>query len=150
MRQIAMCLTILLCSLVGAVGQAPEDSGFRHHHPRIVAKVKLLNQTAVISPTAIYTPRESGMYRVSTVMVLTRIGTGEGNTNFYWGQLTFQSGKTPGSVNATNLLFVAALGATQGVSSVVSSAGHPIMFYTFASGDVTNSMYNVYIVVERL
>jgi hypothetical protein len=121
------------------------------HYPTIVAKVQLLNQTAVIPPTTIFTPTQSGMYRVSVVMVLKQ-ANGNIGTAWYFGQLASKRDQTSGLEQATSILYGGSLdsGMANGVTAVVSSVQQPIVFSTSSGGDVTNTQYNVYIMVERL
>src|SRR6266852_6871269 len=49
--------------------------------PPIVAKGKLLNQTAPIPTTTIFTPVQTGLYRLSVYGTLT---TGAQNSNSFW------------------------------------------------------------------
>jgi hypothetical protein len=144
MPKLAFCLAALLVLLVNASGQNTSS-------PTIVAKIQLLNQTGVVSPTTIFTPSTTGMYRVSTVIVLTQAnGTTDSNA-YYWGQLSFNYVRTPGQADATYPLYVTKLSASSGVTVVMSSAGQPISFFTTSGGgDITNTKYNVYIEVEKL
>lgn len=141
MRKMSVFLAAALLALcVSASGQT------------IVRKFKLHSQTGIISPRKIFVPGVAGLYRVSTVMVLTQ-ANGNVGTAWYWGLLNSKQGQTSGQQTAIAYpLYVGSLdtGMASGVITLSSDAGQPIMFSTVPGGDVTGAIYDVYIVIERL
>jgi hypothetical protein len=145
MRQLACCLLLTLLGLsASSVGQTTRIT------PQIVAKFHLLRRAELLPPITVFTPKLAGVFRVSTVMVLT---LGNGSVYGEWtGMLGFTDEGGPGTMPATlNGLLTSTAGAiASGVSTVTCRAGTPLTFSTSNSGDWADTKYDVFIVVERL
>jgi len=131
--------------------------------PPIVARGKLLNQTAPIPTTAIFTPTQSGLYRLSVYSTIT---TSDPNSQSNWYvNLLWTDGA--GSERVNNLLvglnntatqftqgWAYQLGASPTGGSVAvfeAQAGQPITYsVTLENGPADNSKYSLYYTLERL
>ncbi|MGA8732313.1 MAG: hypothetical protein WB558_00200 [Terriglobales bacterium] len=77
MRNTTLCLLMVL---FGSCGRGSAQSEPKLIYPKIVATFHRVNQTNVISPVTLYTPKKWGMFRVSIVMVGIK---GTGNSQQY-------------------------------------------------------------------
>lgn len=139
MRKWTICFVALLTLCMSASGQT------------IVRKFKLHSQTGPISTRKIFVPQVAGLYRVSTVMVLTQ-ANGDTTGAGYWVVIGSKQGQTTGAQSFWWGLAVGSLdtGMASSVITLSSDADQPITFSTVASGNVTGAMYDAYIVIERL
>jgi hypothetical protein len=118
----------------------------------IVAKGKLLNQTAPITKT-IYTPTATGLYRLSvyaTVTVANPSSQSTWNDRVQWtddsGVLSTQGLGQSGNALGPFFWFVACCWSIP----LEVKAGTPITFSVTQSGPADNSAYSVYYTLERL
>jgi hypothetical protein len=126
--------------------------------PIIITKRKLVNQTAPIPTTTIFTPTHDGVYRLSSYATLT---TADPNSNSFW---SFNIGWTDdaGSQVYNGLLFdpqvdratgpfvwsqIAPYGATV---LVEAKAGTPITYSVTLEGVADNSAYSLYYTLEQI
>jgi hypothetical protein len=78
MRNIAICLIVILCSWVTALGQSGVPQW------KVVQTLKLANQTAEISGATLFTPTTSvGMYRVALYISCGPTAVGDGTFDAY-------------------------------------------------------------------
>jgi len=80
-----LCVALILVPTF-ALTQA-RNSAFTPISPPIVAKGKVLNQSAPIPTTTIFQPTQPGLYRLSVYATLTKVATGIPSSwtyNFYW------------------------------------------------------------------
>ena len=126
--------------------------------PTIVASIALTNQTATIPPTTVFTPTQTGLYRLSVYMTQTVSvprSTSEWRYNLAWvddagvegtgfyGVISVSTAKTPPS----------AWGSSNG-----TSPGNVAIFQAIAGQPVTYSVlcnkaggaYSLYFTVEQL
>ena len=123
----------------------------------IVAKGKVLNQTVPIPTTTIFTPVQTGLYRLSVYGTLT---TGAQNTNSNWlfspvwiddsgvsssaGQILFSNNGQQGSFFWSQV-------NTIGASIVIEAkAGTAISYNVTQGGPPDGSVYSLYYTLERL
>jgi hypothetical protein len=127
--------------------------------PPIVARGKVLNQTAPIPTTTIFTPTQSGLYRLSVYGTITQ-GSGAGTSFWIYSPAWIDdSGLLQNSANGilesnndgagsfllTNSGF--SLGAT---ITLEAKAGTPITYSVTQVGPPDNSAYSLYYTLERL
>jgi len=149
---------VVFAMLAGAYASQSDESGTRaRNFPRVVAKVNLKNQTAVIPNTTIFTPDKDGLFRISVYMTLTSPGFDDStswNFDLFWtDDLGAES-----DIDFLVLLDV----ATPPTDYATAFAGFPVSPFTFwataghpISYDVTNSQgaigaYALRFVVEQL
>jgi hypothetical protein len=125
--------------------------------PVIVAKRRLVNQTAPIPTTTIFTPGQDGVYRLSAYATITQ---SDPSSQSYWiwnptwtddagpancnGQCYVGAGNTPGQ-------FQLQLGLQLGVvMTIEAKAGTPISYSVYQQGSPDNSAYSLYYVLERI
>jgi hypothetical protein len=144
MRRTICCLLLLLGSWANSSGQ-----NTRSATPQIVKKFHLLDQTASISPVTIFTPQVSGVFRVSTVIVMT---LGNSSNGFWYGILGFTNeggeGQSYSSVSGVSTSSPGAIAS--GVLAIVCKAGTPLTFSTVSTGEAQHTKYDVFIIVERI
>jgi len=129
--------------------------------PVVVAKRKLINQTATIPTTTIFTPARDGVYRISAYATVTKADTtsqawwyltlawtddagyeNEGSSEMYWN-----------SVGSLGQFFNNSLGNGTGglVQIIEAKSGTPITFAMLqANGSSENSAYSLYYTLELL
>jgi hypothetical protein len=142
MRKATMCLLLVFASVITGLARS---SGV----PIVVARFKLLNQSGPITSATIYTPKWNGIFRITTVMVLTASSNGGG----YWEPaLGFTDRLGIGTTFATDYYLTTQTKNTlvNGTHAVIDHAGQPLTFSTVSSGDTSGSKYDVFIVVERI
>jgi hypothetical protein len=139
---------VALTSFVSPVGASPGALPT----PMIVAKGKLVNQTATIPQTTIFTPSATGLYRLNAYMV----ETVPGSPNIYWAFNLFWTDDAGPEVNPDNM-FLAAVGGfgtptwTPGSVSIFrAEAGQPISYSVTLAGGVDSGTYSLYYVLEKL
>jgi hypothetical protein len=116
----------------------------------IIARVALTNQTATIPKTTIFTPTQSGIYRVSPYM-----GTTQPNNNGFW-YFDFYWTDDGGTRSAGQMLSLGSQGFGQDPNgSVVGSftfraiAGQPVSYDVSACCGASGA-YELFFVVERV
>lgn len=126
--------------------------------PQIVASGKMLNQTTAFSKT-LYTPGESGVYRLSAYATLTTAQSVTSNTWWYYSVLwTDASGTTAGAYEMLYTTgdqyvgpFLTSANTTGGTSvTFQANKGMPITQQTTLEGTPDGSAYSVYYTLERL
>jgi hypothetical protein len=142
MRNATYCLLVVLFgSWSNSLGQnAPKFTT-----PQIVATFQRLNQTKEIKPFTIYTPPKWGTFRISVVMVLTRVN----GSNSQWDG-TIQFDDAAGEESPEAILYSQFLNTEQVEFPFRQKAGVPIKFSVVPGGDPSGSRYNVFVVVEQL
>jgi hypothetical protein len=156
----SLCLAVLLVGMFALADHnsaaAPATS---YTSPQIVARGKLLNLTASIPTTTLFTPRSTGLYRLS---VYTTLATSDTSSGQYWSYvlgwtddggvetanqtLFLNTNQVPpyawGSPGSTGL-------APGSVSTFEAVAGSPVT-YSFIFSGPDNSVTSLYWVLERL
>ena len=125
--------------------------------PAIVAKGKLVNQTAPIPTTTIFTPTQTGLYRLSIYATLTKT---DPNSSSYWlvnasytddaGPYTLNSLLYTGSDNEIGPLWLFGSSPVGAVIPFEAKAGTPVTYSVTQNGNPDNSAYSLYYVLERL
>jgi hypothetical protein len=150
----ALCVVVLLLPTF-ALTQA-RSSAVTPVSPPIVAKGKLLNQTAPIPTTTIFTPTQTGLYRLSVYGTIT-ISTCSGS---FWSfnpgwtddsgvlstenQILFSNGDCLGPFNWSSI-------GTIGLTMVIEAkAGTAITYNVTQNGSPDGSAYSIYYALERL
>jgi hypothetical protein len=153
-------VALLLATFVFTSGSKPADaSPVTPVSPPIVAKGKLVNQTAPIPTTTIFTPTQVGLYRISVYMTLTKVDIASNST--WWFTMNWtDDGGAESAGNLVNLIDnqgppqaygIQQNGAMFGpVLSFESAAGTPVTYVVGQSGGSDNSAYSLYYTVERL
>jgi hypothetical protein len=124
--------------------------------PQIVAKAKLPHQTATIPTTTIYTPAQTGLYRLSIYATLTKTD----NSASYWlvnvsytddaGPYTLNELLYTGSDNEIGPLWLFGSSPVGAVIPFEAQAGTPITYSVTQNGPPDNSAYSLYYTLERL
>ena len=149
MKRIA-CL--LATSLIGTAcfGQtANKATASNPGFPRVVARLNLLNRTKELGPQVLYTPKKSGVFRVSAAMVCT---VGNGNVQGSWSSQVSWSNE----IGLIPPFSVAGVGVGVPSWSELSpitinvSGGTPIMFSVVSPSDTSGTQYNAYVILEQL
>jgi hypothetical protein len=154
-----LCLVgLLLATFALTSGSKPADaSASGLPSPVILARVSLTNQTAVIPTTTIFTPAQSGVYRVSTYLAQTaNLQTGLGT----W-YLEFNWTDEAGAEQATPIFVVDRQAAPQAYGSTQAGdlvnnftfraiAGQPVSYSVTDLGSGAAGTYELFIVLERL
>jgi hypothetical protein len=147
MKRIA-CLLVTLLIGAACFGQtATKETAQNPGFPRVVARLNLLQRTKAIGPETLYTPTNSGVFRITTVMVCTIPNgsvTGVWKANVDW---TNEVG--PNSV-AFDVVGTKSPGTGFIEWILNASAGTPISLSTSAFSDTSGSQYNAYIILEQL
>ena len=125
--------------------------------PAIVAKGKLVNQTAPIPTTTIFTPTQTGLYRLSVYATVT---TTDPSSQSYWNfnagwtddakaesvtTILYSTGNVLGPFDYASVLIV---GGT--VAPFEAKAGTAITYSITQGGPPDNSAYSLYYTLERL
>jgi hypothetical protein len=143
MRRSMVCLLVALLGWTSSFGN--ESS-----YPRIVAKVHLRGQTAPIPRTTIWTPKESGLFRFSGVMVVTVPSNQAGSwctTIDFTPRRKKASSQQWDCVNSQ----VAGFGVSSSALAVWDIAGAPLTYQvSVGSGNPQGSTYELFFTVERL
>jgi hypothetical protein len=136
--------------LLSILTLASSASVFAQHPPLVVASLVLHGQTAALPPTTVYTPHDSGMFRASTIMVLT---TANGLMNQNWApvlQSTFDGLSILAAPCTTDLNTQLVGNSVGGIAPVADDAGMPITISVIPLGNVAGSAYDLFVVIERL
>ncbi len=114
--------------------------------PRVVATFKRTNQAGPISMQTIFTPPDTGIYRITVVIVVT---AGNGQQGSDW-EPTFEWEDENGDENY--LIPIPTQSTTEGSSSlsIHDLRGKPIKGGVVSSGDTSGSKYDVFVVVEQI
>jgi hypothetical protein len=159
-----LCVAALLIGLLALTGRSSSASPAPFTSPVIVARGKLLNQTGTLS-NPIFTPSQSGLYRLSVYATVTTADPNS-TSNWYYG---FSWTDVTGATRGVTLLvadnrnigefFNAALWyefgdewADGGVSRTIQvNANTPItQDVSLNNGPPDNSAYSLYYTLERL
>jgi hypothetical protein len=153
----ALCIAALLFGLLMATGHnSAAASGTTFTFPVIVAKGRLVSQTATIPTTTIFTPNQDGIYRLSFYGTITQSDFTSNSQWWVYAYWTDDSG--PQSVNP--LLAGGSKFTGQFSLYNFSPASSPIVFEAKAATAITynvaqagvpdNSIYSIYYTLERL
>jgi hypothetical protein len=149
---------ILLAAIVFTSGNnAVHASAPTITSPVIVASGSLVNQTRTIQKTVLFTPTETGLYRISAYMTLTRPISTYQIWSFFLSW-TDDAGAEFGDIVDlyTNNPPPGAWGHSGGfnpggVSLFEAVAGQPVSYSVIVTkGSPTNGTYSLYYVVEQL
>ena len=152
----------VLCAaaiLLASVTLAPFASASGLPSPVIVAKGKLTNQTAPIPAITLFTPTQTGLYRLSVYAALLKSNPASNSNWNYNVTWTDDSGVTNNSNPVLYAfgyqnpgIFFSNLGGTFAgpALTLVAGAGTPITYSMTQSGPPDSSAYSLYWVLERL
>jgi hypothetical protein len=147
-------ISILFCivTAVAASSQTSSSPGRpARTAPRIVKVVHLKNQTGSIGPVTLYTPKETGLFRVSLFMVIT---VGNGSFGFIDPSIGFTDSVGPNTgVGIQTSLVSKDKGNGFTVTNMFESVGGtPITLTTSAEAgsNITGATYNADVVIEAL
>jgi hypothetical protein len=156
-----LCIAVVLLAAFSFMSgsKSADASPLTSISPPIVARGKLVNQTAPIPTTTILTPSQSGLYRLSVYGTVTQLDT---ISTVFWD---FQPSWTDDS-GTPNLLagfyftengdstvqpfFWNAEGFSGASVVLQAKAGTPITYTVTQSGALGNGQYSLYYTLERL
>jgi len=152
----SLCALVLVVGVMVAVQRSSHAAPLTHPQvPKIIAKVALTGQTAAIPTTTIFTPTQTGLYRISAYLTVTQPGTGSDAWNLYLGWAdaagselftsniaAIQNNATPPNAYVNN---VYGPGDTMIIEAVV---GTPVTYQVFTS--FPSGTYSLYITAELL
>jgi len=144
MRKLSFILGALL--LIGASQLVRSNPPMPLPSPQIVASVALLNQTANIPPTTVYTPTVDGVFHIDGYEVFTNSSFASNNTNIgiqWTDELAFRSNTQFCNVPTSS----STLGYCQGDIVIHALAGQPIQFLSGAP--TTGTPFNLYLTVVK-
>jgi hypothetical protein len=138
-----LLLLFVFCLSVCASGPAKDGI------PHIVKRLNLYNQTGAIGPITLYTPKHSGMFRVSTVMLLTVANKAQG---FFASSVGFTDKLGAGILfGESSWLYTETKGgAISGTIPVLDEGGQPLTLSVVADQEWQGAQYNIYVVLEEL
>jgi hypothetical protein len=154
-----LALAILLLPTLTVAQEAKPAAPIPLTQPQIVAKGKLPNQTAPIPTTTIFTPTQTGLYRLSIYATISKADPSSGSGWIYNLQYTDDSGpqilyqflwgynNVPGQFTVYSQLFQDFAGPT---ITFEAKAGTPVSHSLTLSGPPDNSAYSLYYTLERL
>ena len=150
-----ICSAALIVAMALTGSKPVEGSGTTLSSPAIVAKVAVTGQSAVIPATKVFTPKVSGLYRISSYMAMTTPGSNASGGWYLQLNWTDDAG-----AEASDLLI---LGDTQRPSSAFAFpygpgnaftfravAGVPVSYSVIDGGSNANGTYELFFTVERL
>ncbi len=153
-----LCVAVLLLGTIALTGRNSTAAPVGPAYPLIVAKAKLLNQTAAIPTTTIYTPAQNGLYRLSVYATMTNPPADTVWTfDFAWtddsgslqsggGSLLQSNGDSTGSFLLANSTY-----NQMGAAVIIEAKGGTAITYDMSqSGAPDGSAYNLYYILERL
>jgi hypothetical protein len=135
-------LLLLLISSPVSFGENPGSAA--KNLPQIVGRFKRIHQTDAIPATVLFTPRSSGLFRISGTFLL-RTAAGDG---IWHVLLSWKDNKNRGWLIAD----VKSGGLTPLNNPWVfaAHAGEPVTLTITPQGDVSGSVYDAFYVIERL
>jgi hypothetical protein len=159
MKKVLCSVGLLVCVLVLTSFHEKSNAAGVFFGPRVVAKVSLKSGMPV-APTTIFTPPQTGMYRVSSYMTMTTASsdlTGFWGLGFGWTDdagveevflMGAQDNRTPpwawGNLASGN-------GAPPvGPFSFEAVGGTPVTYWVTPPSDTNGGTYELFLVVERL
>jgi hypothetical protein len=141
-------------------------SGIRHADalpttstsPLIVARGKLLNRSGAIPTTTIFTPAQTGLYRLSVYATVTQSDPNNGGSYGYSVNWTDDAGSEQGTGGAVLLWSANSVPPNAGAENPAGWQGNVLLFEAVAGTPVThsltggpdNSLYSLYYTIERL
>jgi hypothetical protein len=158
----SICIAVLVVGLLSLAGHSSSAALAPFTSPQIVARGKLVNQTGTFE-TAIFTPNQSGLYRLSVYATITTADPNSTSNSYYSVSWTEDTGRTQGTTllvaNDTSVgqFFNAALWYNFGDQwydggvdrTFQAKAGTPIM-HGGGPNVPDNSAYSIYYTLERL
>lgn len=153
-----LCVAVLLLPMFALAQDATTASapGRPFSSPLIVAKGKLLNQTAPIPTTTIFTPTHDGFYRLS--VYATVITAAQSPCNSYWSYnpgWTDESGllnSAPGTLTSGCVIIgpfgSAYVGPFGAVTTIEAKGGTAITYSVDQVGPPNGGTYSVYYRLE--
>ena len=158
------CIAVLVVGLLALMGHSSSAAPAPFTSPIIVARGKVVNQTGQLSSNTIFTPNQSGLYRLSAYATMTIADPNSTSSTYYSIAWSDDSGQPPrgatllvandtslgGFNNAAIWYELGYLWPDSGVTRTFqATAGAPILQY--AGPDTPdNSAYSLYWTLERL
>jgi len=150
-----LCIAVILLGMIAVSNSRSAGAPTGIHSPVVVAHGRLTNQTPPTDTTTIFTPAQTGLYRLSVYVTVTKpVNGGEWNYILSWtddagaeetnNMLSWYGGSTPSHAFATPGL-VDWPGNTVTFEAV---GGVPVTYWV--PGNADGSMYSLYYTVERL
>jgi hypothetical protein len=119
--------------------------------PIIITKRRLVNQTAPIPTTTIFTSTHDGVYRLSVYATITQADPSS-DSNWEWGAgWTDDAGaEISSSRYVASDWFLGQFGVGGLVTIIEAKAGTPITYSMSQRSPADNSAYNLYYVLEQI
>jgi hypothetical protein len=127
--------------------------------PVIIVKRRLVNQTATIPTTTIFTPAQDGVYRLSAYATITT--PGPNSQSFWFYDVGWTDDEGPETAGNSNLYY--GYGVQPGqfwgsfpsksggmVTTIEAKAGTPITYAMNQAGPPDGSVYSLYYVLEQI
>jgi hypothetical protein len=153
----ALCAVVLLVPTFFLAQDSKPVGASSFPSPLVVAKSKLVNQTATIPTTTIFTPLQDGLYRLTVYATLSKTDPSSQSLwfyNFAWNDdagphsvaaMLYQFGNTAGPFLCQFTL------ANQGTTfPFQAKAGMPVTYSVTQANGTDNSAYSLYYTLERL
>jgi hypothetical protein len=137
-----LLLLFVLCTL--SLGQDPGSAA--KNLPQIVGRFKRTRQTDPIQGTVVFTPKSTGLFRISgNLLITTPGGSGRWILNFSW------TGSRREALDiATRPSNDVGSPEVSGPWVFPAQAGQPVKISVKSDGDVGGSVYDAFYVIERL
>jgi len=155
-KMLCVMVVFLACALALSVGSA-STATVSYTVPQIVAKGRLINQSAPIPMTTIFSPAQNGLFRLSVYGTITTGVTNNTSTWSYNTEWTDDSGVVNNgqvltslnqdNIGALNWSNVGQYGATMVFEA---KGGTAIAYSVNQYGPADNSAYALYYTLERL
>lgn len=157
MRYLYSIITLSLFMAVSGLAQDSDSSIRDRHHPVIVKRIILKNQTAPLGPPLLgitfFTPEHEGVYRVTCGIQLATAGEAQLLTNALEISIFQTASVLAGTYNQILGSYVAPGGGPSGGSGgggSFSFLGSPETTFTFSATTNPGLAYDIYIIVEEL
>ena len=138
-------LLVLMVSSVTSFAEGARHDVRVNNPTEIVGKLVKIGQTEQISDTVVFTSKSTGLFRATVLFMITTNNTGNG----YWQtRLAWKDIK-----NRARTVFNAPSfkeGTHQSTLIFAAQGGVPVQLSVVPFGNVTGSVYDVFVVVERL
>jgi hypothetical protein len=156
----ALCVAAIIAGVLALTGRSSNAAPAPFSSPMIVAKGRLVDQTAPIPSTTIFTPNQTGLYRLSvyaTIVTANPSSASAWEYNVNWtddgglqslNSLLYAFDNQTGSFLQLANVFPLHLGGP--VTAFQVKAGHPITYSVTQGGPPDKSAYSLFWTLERL
>jgi hypothetical protein len=152
----ALCIAALLVPTVLSAQDSKSASAPTLPGPVVVARGKVVNRNTVVPTTAIFTPKQTGLYRLSVYGTITTVDINSMSSWYY----NFGWTDDAGAQIATEMLIGSGntFGTFAGFDFVAGGASYPfeakagtaVTYSIVQNGPPDGSVYSLYYTVEQL